>query len=130
MNKLSHILLVEDDPDISMIISMAIEQSSKADGAVTLSVCSSTEQAAKYLQEHKPDLILLDQIFPGLSGIEFLKNIRKQGELAPAIFITAKTNVIHTCDFEPTGVLGVINKPLDPLTLWKQIKGMYAHPKY
>jgi DNA-binding response OmpR family regulator len=126
MSRLSNILVVEDDPDISLIIRMAIEHSSASEGGVTLNICPSTEQALAYLKEHKPQLMLLDQMLPGLSGIEFLKKVRKQGETAPAIFITAKTNVLHTCDFEPAGVLGIITKPFDPLTLWERIKGMYG----
>jgi len=81
------ILVVEDEADLSVLMRYNLE----AEGFRVLTA-ESGDEAAEILQETVPDLILLDWMLPGLSGIELTRRWRAREETArvPIIMITAR----------------------------------------
>ncbi|GLQ53186.1 phosphate regulon transcriptional regulator PhoB [Devosia nitrariae] len=81
------ILVVEDEADLSVLMRYNLE----AEGFRVLTA-ESGDEAAEILQETVPDLILLDWMLPGLSGIELCRRWRAREETArvPIIMITAR----------------------------------------
>src|ERR1700731_4011536 len=85
------ILIVDDEPAARYGLRRALE--SKFPGAEA----DSAEAAREALTREQPDLVLLDVVLPGQSGIEFLRWMRQQGSETPVLMVsaldTAKTAV-------------------------------------
>lgn len=112
---LTRILLVEDDPDIQTVACLGL----KAVGGFTVEVCSSGSEAIQKAPIFAPDLILLDVMMPGMDGMTTLKALRElpQTLSTPVIFLTAKVQTHEVAYYKQLGVLDVIAKPFDPMTL-------------
>lgn len=79
------ILIVDDEDDICMILSYSLQQV----GYETFTA-HSAEEALPIIAEQQPNLILLDIMMDGMSGVELVQYMRKQGTLTmPVIFLTA-----------------------------------------
>ncbi|MEC8195275.1 MAG: response regulator, partial [Pseudomonadota bacterium] len=75
-----------------------------------------------------PDLLLLDVMMPGLSGLETLAKLRRQDELAdvPVVFMTSKdVTSKHHSDITKCAD-GAIQKPFDPVALPDQLRAIVA----
>ncbi len=72
-----HILLVEDMPEIQLIVQRLTRHS-----GYSLKWVSTAEAGLEYLQSHHPDLVLLDIHLPGMDGIELCRRLRALPELA------------------------------------------------
>ncbi|KAA0873583.1 response regulator [Nitrincola tapanii] len=118
MNRLS-LICVEDDEDIGMILHYALVQLA----GFQVELFTSAEAALLHLERYPPDLFLLDVMLPGMSGVEFLTELRKQPRFAhtPAIFLTAKTHFLSKEAAQALLLSGVITKPFNPLTLGDEI---------
>lgn len=81
------ILIVEDEQDLTTLLRYNLE----AEG-FAVQVALSGDEAAALMQESTPDLILLDWMLPGLSGIELCRRWRAREETAqvPIIMLTAR----------------------------------------
>jgi CheY-like chemotaxis protein len=112
---LRRILLVEDDPDIQLVASLALSRI----GGFTVQVCGSGTEALESAPAFAPDLILLDVMMPGTDGLSVLRGLRSHAETAatPVVFMTAKIQPQELAQYRSLGSLGVIAKPFDPATL-------------
>ncbi len=120
---LNKILYAEDEMDIQMIAKIALEQI----GGFTVRYCKSGQEVLSSAGEFLPDLFLLDVMMPGMDGPELLNKLRKNKlfQPIPAIFITAKIQPNEIEEYKKMGVLGVIAKPFDPMTLADQLKALW-----
>ena len=120
MSELKRILYVEDEPDIQAVAQVALE----VVGGFELKVCSLGQEALDVAPEFSPDLFLLDVMMPEMDGPATLKALHGMSELekTPAIFMTAKVQPDEVAELKTLGVLDVIAKPFDPMTLADQIK--------
>jgi len=123
MAELRKILYVEDEPDIQMIARVALENV----GGFELLVCSSGAEAVEKAASFNPDLFLLDVMMPGMDGPTTLQELRKIPSLekTPVMFMTAKVQPQEIAFFKSLGVIDVIAKPFDPMTLGEQIKTVW-----
>jgi CheY-like chemotaxis protein len=89
--------------------------------------CDSGKQALEAITSFQPDLLILDMVLPGISGIQVLKKMRKLPRIPwiPVIFLTSKIYPNQRKDLEELGVIGVINKPLNPLELRHQVRDIW-----
>ncbi len=108
------ILLVEDDPDIQMITTMALQAAS-----FEVTACSSGPEAIGRIAAVSPDIVLMDVMMPEMDGVETLRVLKQQNLLgrAKVIFMTAKTQERDRERIQNEGVYGFIAKPYDPMTL-------------
>ena len=83
----AHILIAEDEEPLSMLLRYNLE----AEG-YKVEVASRGDEAELRLKEEAPDLLLLDWMLPGLSGIELCRRLRgrKETESLPVIMLTAR----------------------------------------
>lgn len=86
----AHILLVEDDEDLSMITQDALQ-----DAGYEVTCTSTIEDAETKMYENSYQLILLDINLPDETGFAFCKRIRKTYAL-PILFISARTSIDDT----------------------------------
>lgn len=102
------LLLVEDEPAISNFIKEGLEE----EGFVVDVSDNGRKGLQTALENIKGyDLILLDWMLPGLSGIEICRAIRKQNQQLPIIFITAKDSTDDAVFALETGAIDYIRKP-------------------
>jgi len=121
--ELKQILVVEDEADIGKIIQVSLINV----GGFGVDICSSAHEALKVLQQSQPDLIILDVMMPVMDGPSFLKEIRQSSTLQdlPVVFMTAKVQPHEVEEYLAMGVLGVISKPFDPVSLPDQIRKLW-----
>ena len=82
-----HIFVVEDEESLSLLLRYNLE----AEG-YTVDTVARGDEAELRLREFQPDLLLLDWMLPGLSGIELCRRLRTRDETAklPIIMLTAR----------------------------------------
>jgi two-component system response regulator MtrA len=84
----TRVLVVEDDPASAEMLSIALRQA----GFETAVVGEGTK-VMPALRELKPDLVLLDLMLPGMSGIDVCKAIRAESDV-PVVMLTAKSDTV------------------------------------
>lgn len=102
------ILIVEDEPSISNFIRDGLEEEGFAVD-VANNGKKGLQLALDNLEEY--DVILLDWMLPGMSGIEICRNIRSENKLVPIVFLTAKDTVDDVVFGLETGANDYIRKP-------------------
>jgi len=102
------ILTVEDEPSISNFIRDGLEEEGFAVD-VADNGKKGLQLALDNLEEY--DVILLDWMLPGMSGIEICRNIRLENKMVPIIFLTAKDTVDDVVFGLETGANDYIRKP-------------------
>lgn len=102
------ILIVEDEPSISNFIRDGLEEEGFAVD-VTDNGKKGLQLALDNLEEY--DVILLDWMLPGMSGIEICRNIRLENQIIPIIFLTAKDTVDDVVFGLEAGANDYIRKP-------------------
>lgn len=112
---LKKILYVEDELDIQVIARISLEDL----GGFEVKFCNNGFEAIKEAEAFKPDLILLDVMMPDLDGPETLKALRKFPGIknVPAIFLTARVQNKELEEYKKLGIINIISKPFDPMTL-------------
>ena len=112
-----HILLVEDEPGIANFIKQGLEEENYS--------VDIEENGAEGLQKAlsgKYDLLLLDWMLPGVSGIEICRQVRKVYADLPVIFLTAKDTVEETIFGLQAGANDYLKKPFNFDELVERIK--------
>lgn len=117
----ANILLVEDEPAIQELIAFNLTQS----GHHVLRA-SSAENAMTLVKNALPDLILLDWMLPGASGVEFAKKLRADDRTkgVPIIMLTARSEEQDKIIGLETGADDYITKPFSPRELQARIKAV------
>ena len=117
---MNQIAIIDDDMAIGNMLQEVLTQQ----GYEVLRAYSGTE-ALYLLEQHKPDLVLLDLMLPGLSGEEVLPKI--QG--IPVIVLSAKTQVQDKVELLLKGAADYLTKPFDVRELLARITVQLRHPK-
>lgn len=110
-----HILIAEDDPSISELISISLRKA-----GYKTTVASDGAQAAAILDQESFDLLLLDIMLPSIDGYSLLE-YSKQFEI-PVIFITAKADISDRVKGLKMGAEDYIVKPFDVLELLARVE--------
>src|SRR4029077_6657974 len=119
---LRRILFVEDDPDIQVVATMALESL----GGFTVLACGSRAEALSRLEEFAPDLVLLDVMMPGMDGPATLEALRRLPSGAvPVVFMTARVQAHEGLQYREMGAVDVIDKPFDPMTLAETVQTVW-----
>ena len=116
----AHILIVDDEAAIRDMIRMALEIE-----GFEVSDASNAHQAVKILQQHDIDLILLDWMMPGVSGIDFAGRIRREGNHhVGIIMVTAKDDESDLIRGLDIGADDYIKKPFSTKELTSRMKAV------
>jgi two-component system copper resistance phosphate regulon response regulator CusR len=100
------ILVVEDEPGISGFLKQGLEEESYA-----VDVVDNGKIGLDMALSGNYDLLLLDWMLPGLSGIDLCRQFRKEDKNTPIIFLTAKDTTDETVFGLQTGANDYIKKP-------------------
>ena len=115
-------LLIVDDSEYARTMTISMLNSI---GDYAIAEADNGENALKILRSAKVDVVLLDVIMPGMSGLELLKEIRKNSEIfkIKVILVTAAANskTILACRAKETRADAIIVKPFSVNTLRDKI---------
>jgi len=112
------ILVVEDEEKISEVIVSYLENS-----GYQAIVASSGEEALTLYSEHKPELIILDLMLPGISGEQVCETIRKTSDVS-IIMLTAKSDEEYIIGGLKLGADDYISKPFSPRQLMARVEAV------
>jgi two-component system phosphate regulon response regulator PhoB len=117
----ANILIVEDESPILELLALNISQA----GYNPLRAISA-EHAEKLINEALPDIILLDWMLPGMSGIDFAKKLRSNAltKTIPIIMLTARSDELDKVKGLEVGADDYITKPFSPRELNARIKAV------
>lgn len=117
----ANILVVEDELAIQELIALNLKK------AGYLVLCAdSVEQAIRMSNSVLPDLVLLDWMLPGMSGLEFARQLRREDRTKeiPIIMLTARTQESDKISGLDAGADDYITKPFSPRELLARIKAV------
>jgi two-component system phosphate regulon response regulator PhoB len=116
-----HILVVDDEIAIRDMVGLALQQA----GMVCDKAASAHEARAR-LESVRPDLILLDWMMPGLSGVDWLRELRRRqdAEPIPVIMVTARTDEEDLVRGLDAGADDYITKPFSTNELLARIRAV------
>ena len=110
------VLVVDDDPAISEMLTIVLQ----GEGFDTV-VVGDGPQAVEAAREEDPDLILLDLMLPGMSGIDVCRAVREFSSV-PVVMLTAKTDTVDVVLGLETGADDYIPKPFKPKELVARVR--------
>ena len=115
------ILIVEDEPAMVELLRYNLE----SEGFDVVSAHDG-EEGLLAVEEEQPDLLLLDWMLPGVSGIELCRRIRRDGKLAalPIIMITARGEEHDRIRGLDIGADDYVTKPFSPAELLARIRAL------
>lgn len=116
-----HILVVEDEPSIAELIAVNLTH---AGYVVTRAMQS--DEALSMLATQTPDLILLDWMLPGKSGVQFAKELRTAEKYSdiPILMLTAKGEEADKVTGLDAGADDYVTKPFSPKELIARVKAL------
>lgn len=112
----SKILVVDDDPAISEMLTIVLE----AEGFDPLPITDGNEAIGAF-HDHDPELVLLDLMLPGMNGVDICKEMRQESNV-PIIMLTAKTDTVDVVLGLESGADDYITKPFKPKELVARIR--------
>jgi DNA-binding response OmpR family regulator len=84
----NHILLVEDDPRLAEFVSQELTLE-----GYQVTIANNGVEGLSIARESKPDLLILDWMLPGISGLDVCMRLRRTGIQVPIIMLTAKDEI-------------------------------------
>ena len=119
----SHILVVDDDDGIRSLVKKYLNENN-----YLVTTANSAEDANEKIKMIKFDLIILDIMMPGKSGLEFIKENKKKLD-TPIILLTAKGEANERIEGLEIGADDYLPKPFEPKELALRIKNIINKTK-
>jgi two-component system, OmpR family, alkaline phosphatase synthesis response regulator PhoP len=115
------ILVVEDEPDIRKLINYNLTQD-----RFKVLEAEDGEQALKILQRETPNLMILDLMLPGLSGLELCKILRERPDTSrlPILMLTAKAGEADKVVGLEMGADDYLSKPFSPREMVARVRAI------
>ena len=122
-NFIAHILVVDDDDGIRSLVKKYLNENK-----FLISTAENAEDAKKKIELIKFDLIILDIMMPGKSGLEFIQENKKKLD-TPIILLTAKGEPSERIEGLEIGADDYLPKPFEPKELILRIKNILNKTK-
>jgi two-component system nitrogen regulation response regulator GlnG len=103
-----NVLVIDDDRTVLHLVKETLKAPE-----ITVNVATNATDGLNLLQQHRPDVVLLDILLPEASGLEIFERIRKIDHKLPVIFITATGNSDTAIEAMKLGAFDYLSKPLD-----------------
>lgn len=115
----SRVLVVDDDPDVRDVIRCML----RARG-FRVSVVGSAEEAYEIVRRSDVDLVVLDWNLPGMSGLELVRQMRREHVSVPVLFLTAHSSPLDVAEAFSSGADDYLTKPFRAPELGARIIGL------
>lgn len=115
----AHILVVDDDPHVTDLLRRVL-----AYEGYSVAVAARGDEAFSRALEQPPDLVVLDIMLPGPSGLEIARRLREAGDRVPILMLTARDAVADRVEGLQTGADDYLVKPFAPEELLARIQAL------
>lgn len=116
-----NVLVVDDEPAIRDMIAFALDR-----GGMRFQLAANAQEALLSISSDRPDIILLDWMMPGISGIDLTRRLRRDSytEDIPIIMLTAKVSEDDKVAGLEAGTDDYVIKPFSPRELLARIRAV------
>jgi two-component system response regulator MtrA len=123
ITKPNRILVVDDEQPITELIKATLDSEE-----FDINVANDGQVALAYLEQYRPDLVILDLKMPGLSGFEVLKWIRKRANF-PVIILTSMSDADTLSKSFLLGADDFVKKPFQAEELVARVRAKIRRAK-
>ncbi len=119
-------LIVDDSKSARVVLSRMLEQHNLEVDSV-----ESAEQALEYLGHHRPDVIFMDHLMPGMDGFQAVQAIKNNPRTAtiPIMMYTSQEGELYVGQARALGASGVLPKQLKPVDLSRVLYQLNLMPE-
>jgi DNA-binding response OmpR family regulator len=121
----ARLVIADDSPTILALVTIAV----KKDGYEPVTATNGTE-ALEAIREHRPELVIIDALMPGLSGYEVCSALRKEVDATRphVMMLTAGVREEDKTLAAEAGVDEFMTKPFSPATLRERVREILGDP--
>ncbi len=116
MSKPIHLYVVEDDPALREMLSSYLEKQ-----GLTVTAMANAEDMLRRMHRLRPDLIVLDVMLPGMSGLQACRQLRIEGDRVPIILLTARVEEVDRVLGLEMGADDYLGKPFSARELLARV---------
>lgn len=117
----TRVLVVDDEPDLLELVRYNLTKA-----GYEVACVESGEDALQHTREHRPDLIILDVLLPGLDGLAVCRALRRDAQTAsiPIVMLTARSEDVDMIAGLELGADDYLPKPFSPRVLLARLKAV------
>lgn len=115
----ANILLVEDEQEIRELMALHLLRQ-----GFQVQECASSEEAVNKIRSGNFQLVILDWMLPGVSGVEFISNLKNLDYHPSVLMVTAKSDpsdIVHGLE---SGADDFLTKPFDPMVFLARVRAL------
>jgi len=112
------ILVVDDEPSIGEVVTIYLQRA-----GYQVNVARDGQAALEAIEQHPPDLVVLDLMLPKVDGLEIARRVREQGD-TPIIMLTARRDESDRITGLEMGADDYVVKPFSPQELVSRVKAV------
>ncbi|MDE2349861.1 MAG: response regulator [Gammaproteobacteria bacterium] len=118
-------LIVDDSKSARVILSRMLEKY-----GIEVDMAESAEQSIEYLQHNRPDAIFMDQLMPGMDGLQAVQLIKgnPQTAMIPIMMYTSQEGELYVGQARALGAMGVLPKQVRPVDVSKVLYELHLLP--
>jgi DNA-binding response OmpR family regulator len=113
------LLLVEDEPALARGLA-----DSFGDEGFDVHVVARGDEALAAVREHRPQIVVLDIMLPGRSGLDVLRDLRASGQRVPVLMLTAKGDIVDRVVGLELGADDYLPKPFAERELLARVRAL------
>ena len=114
-----HVLLVEDEKTLSMIIKDTLEEQ-----GFDISTAFNGEDGLRMFYTKRPEVVVADVMMPRMDGFEMVRRIRQTDQQTPVLFLTARSGINDVVEGFELGANDYLKKPFSMQELIIRIKAL------
>lgn len=114
-----HVLLVEDEKTLSMIIKDTLEEQ-----GFDISTAFNGEEGLRMFYAKRPEVVVADVMMPRMDGFEMVRRIRQTDQQTPVLFLTARSGINDVVEGFELGANDYLKKPFSMQELIIRIKAL------
>ena len=122
---MAKILIIEDEPDLSDPVRAYLEHEHHL-----VEVVSDGQEALERLRFYKYDVIVLDWILPGMSGLDVCKAFRAAGGITPILMLTSRKQTQEKIAGLDAGADDYLTKPFDIPEVSARVRALLRRPTH
>jgi len=119
-------LVVDDSKSARVVLSRMLEKY-----GIEVDSADSAESALEYLRDHRPDVIFMDHLMPGMDGLQAVREIKANPELTaiPVMMYTSQEGELYAGQARASGAVGVLPKSIRPIDVTKALYQLQLLPE-
>lgn len=118
-------LIVDDSRTAREVLARMLEREQ-----LRVETAGSAEEALEYLSVHRPDVIFMDHLMPGMDGFEAVRAIKNNPATAtiPVMMYTSQSGELYVGQARALGAVGVLPKQIKPVEVTEVLRSLHLVP--